>query len=189
MVLRFQRVTSIVSYPLTRPDDLGVTHGHSSQTDANKPYHYCRFPERSDVLPAAWRWEGVPRICPRLRYVPRLSAETQSHLSRWRIPDAPLALRPNPSGRAHHLASPVHDVSRGVHRAPALRLALSPDGPGGGPQRLASHAWRIEFGALRGHRSYLAHGPLSSHLCVRPSESGGCVDPVSSAAAHVCPDG
>src|SRR6266511_4511850 len=126
-------------------------------------------------------------MCPRLRHVPRLSAETQSHLSRWRMPDAPLALCPGPSGRAHHLASPVHDVSRGVHRAPALRLALSPDVPGGGPQRLASLAWRIEFGALRGDWSYLADGPLSCHLCVRPSESGGCGYPVSSAAAHVCP--
>jgi len=33
MVLRFQRVTPIVSHLLPRPDDLGVTHGHNGQTD------------------------------------------------------------------------------------------------------------------------------------------------------------
>src|SRR5262249_52097781 len=37
MVLRLQRVTSIVSHPLTRPDDLGVTHGASCQTNPRKP--------------------------------------------------------------------------------------------------------------------------------------------------------
>ena len=62
-----------------------------------------------------------------------LSAETQSHLSRGRMPDPPLALRPGPAGWAHSLAGPVHDVSRGVHRAPALCLTLSPDATGGGP--------------------------------------------------------
>ena len=62
-----------------------------------------------------------------------LSAETQGHLSRRWVPDPSLALCPRPPGWAHHLAAPVHDVSRGVHRAPALRLALSPDAPGGRP--------------------------------------------------------
>src|SRR2546427_4503160 len=41
IVLRFQRVPPIVSPQLARPDDLGVTHGHSSQTDARKPHHHC----------------------------------------------------------------------------------------------------------------------------------------------------
>jgi len=36
IVLRFQRVTLIVSHQLTRPDDRGVTHGRSGQTDARK---------------------------------------------------------------------------------------------------------------------------------------------------------
>src|SRR5262245_38505840 len=89
----------------------------------------------------------------RLHPVPGLSAQTQGDLWRWRVPDTPLALCPRPSRWGYYLADAVHDVSRGVHSAPALRLALSPDAPGGGPQRLASHAWRIELGALRGHVS------------------------------------
>jgi hypothetical protein len=40
IVLRFQRVPSIVSHQLARPDDREVTHGHSSQTDARKPHHH-----------------------------------------------------------------------------------------------------------------------------------------------------
>jgi hypothetical protein len=40
MGLSFQRVTPIVSHPLTRPDDLGVTYGPSRQTDARKPHHH-----------------------------------------------------------------------------------------------------------------------------------------------------
>jgi hypothetical protein len=43
MVLSFQRVTPIVSHPLTRPDDLGVTYGPSRQTDARKPHYHRRF--------------------------------------------------------------------------------------------------------------------------------------------------
>src|SRR5262245_43203335 len=117
----------------------------------------------------------------------QLLAETQSHLSWWRRSDAPLALRPGASGWAHHLASPVHDVSRGVHRAPARRLALSPDAPGGGRQRLASHAWRIEFGALRSHLSDLADGALSPHLCVRTPAFGGRADPMRATTAGILP--
>src|SRR5438067_1191319 len=97
----------------------------NGETDARKPHHHCRFPERSDVLPAAWRWEGVPRMCPRLRDVPGLSVHTQGDLSRWRMPDTPLLLRPCPPRGAHHLADTVHDVSRRVHGSAALRLALS----------------------------------------------------------------
>jgi hypothetical protein len=40
----------------------------------------------------------------------RVSAQAQDNLSRRWVPDAPLALRPRPSGRAHHLAHPVYDV-------------------------------------------------------------------------------
>ena len=47
MVLKFQRVTLIVYHQLTRPDDRGVTHGHSGQTDARKPDYHCRFSERN----------------------------------------------------------------------------------------------------------------------------------------------
>jgi hypothetical protein len=36
MVLRFQRVTPIVSHLLPRPDDLRVTHEHNGQTDTRK---------------------------------------------------------------------------------------------------------------------------------------------------------
>ena len=43
MVLRLQCVTPIVSHELTRPDDRGVTHGHSGQTAAREPHHHRRF--------------------------------------------------------------------------------------------------------------------------------------------------
>src|SRR5438128_7580606 len=115
MVLRVQRVTLTVSPQLPRPDDRGGTYGYSGETDARKPHHHCRFPERSDVLTAAWRWEGVPRMCRRLRDVPGLSVHTQSDLSRRRMPDTPLLLRPCPPRGAQHLADTVHDVSRRVH--------------------------------------------------------------------------
>lgn len=46
----------------------------------------------------------------------------------WRrVPDAPLALFPGPSGWGLYLASPVHHVPSRVHGPPPLRLALSPD--------------------------------------------------------------
>ncbi len=45
IVLRFQCVTPIVSHQLTRPDDSGVTHGHSGQTDASKPGLQALSPE------------------------------------------------------------------------------------------------------------------------------------------------
>jgi hypothetical protein len=43
MVLRCQHVTPIVSRQLTRPDDIGVTHVHSGQTDSRRPHHHCRL--------------------------------------------------------------------------------------------------------------------------------------------------
>ena len=42
--------------------------------------------------------------------VPRVSAQTQGGLSRRRVPDTPLPLRPGPSGWSHHLAHPVYEV-------------------------------------------------------------------------------
>src|SRR5437660_12915230 len=128
MVLRVQRVTLTVSPQLPRPDDRGGTYGYSGETDARKPHHHCRFPERSDVLPAAWRWEGVPRMCPRLRQGPRLSAATQSHLSRGRMPDAPLPLRPCPPGWSHYLAYPVYDVQSGYRYRDLLSVILCTPG-------------------------------------------------------------
>src|SRR4029453_18343019 len=132
MGLILQLVPPIVAHPLTRPDDLGVTHGASRQTDPRKPHHHCRFSRRSDLLSAAWRWQGVYRMRPRLSPGPGLSTGTQGDLSwRW-VPDASLPLRPCPPGGAYHLAHPMHHVPRGVHGAPPLRLALPPDAPCGG---------------------------------------------------------
>src|SRR5262245_10678549 len=37
----------MVSHELTTPDDLGVTHGHSGQTDPRKPDDHRRFPEQA----------------------------------------------------------------------------------------------------------------------------------------------
>ena len=51
----------------------------------------------------------------------------KASLQRGRTPDAPLPLCPSPTRWAHHLASAVHHVSRGVHGLTALRLALSSD--------------------------------------------------------------
>src|SRR4029453_12693274 len=62
VVLIFQRVTPIVSHPLTRPDDRGVTHEDSGQTDATKPHYHCRFSKRSNLLPPDVRRQGVSRV-------------------------------------------------------------------------------------------------------------------------------
>src|SRR5262249_40466345 len=91
MVLILQCVPPIVSPPLTRPDDLGVTHGTSRQTDPRKPHHHCRFSRRSDLLSAAGRWQGVPRVYPRLCPVPWLPAQTQDDLLRRWMPDTAFA--------------------------------------------------------------------------------------------------
>src|SRR5919198_904592 len=112
----------------------------------------------------------------------RLSAHTQGSLSRRRVPDPPLPLRPGPAGWAHHLASPVHHVSRGVHDPPPLRLTLSPDATGGGPR------WP-QFGALCGDLPYLAHGALSPRLCTRPTQFGQGADSVWPVPAHIFPSG
>ena len=113
---------------------------------------------------------------------------THKATCQWRrVPDAPLALCPCPPGWAHHLACPVHHVQSGVHGPAALRLALSPDAPGGGPRCPVGDAWRTQFGAVRGDLAYLAHGALSPGLCVWPPESGDGADPVWSAPARLFP--
>src|SRR5215467_14014668 len=154
IVLIFQRAAPIVSPLLPTPDNLGVTHGHSDETDTRKPHHHRRFSRRSDVFLPDSRWEGVSRVRVRLPPLPRLSTETQGDLSRRRVPDAPLALCPPPCAWDHHLASPVYDVSRGVHRAPTLRLALSPDAPRGRSRCPRGDAGWAQFGTLRGALSY-----------------------------------
>src|SRR5262249_51164830 len=178
-----QRAAPIVSPLLPTPDNLGVTHGHSDETDTRKPHHHRRFSRRSDVFLPDSRWEGVSRVRVRLPPLPRLSTETQGDLSRRRVPDATLALCPPPCAWDHHLASPVYDVSRGVHRAPALRLTLSRDALRRGPQRPVSHPRRPQFGAVCGDRAYLAHGPLPPRLCPWSAESGYGAHPVWSRTA------
>src|SRR6266849_4491816 len=184
MVLRFERVTPIVSHELTRPDARGVTHGHSGQGDARQPDYHRRFSQRSDVLSAAWRRQGISRVCPCLSPVPWLSAQTQGDLW-WRRPDPSLALCARPAGRSHHLAHPVYAVQSRVHGPPALRLTLSPDAPGGRPRCLTGNAWRAQFGTVRRHLPYLPHGPLSLGLCVWPPESGHGADPVWATPPHL----
>src|SRR5687767_5714081 len=126
----------MVSHQLTTPDDLGVTHEHSGQTNPRKPHDHRRFPERSDVLPTAWRWEGVPRMCHRLHHVPWLSTQAQGDLSRRWVLDAPLPLHACPLEWRHHLAAPVYEMQSRVHSPPTFRLALSPDVSEGSPSRV-----------------------------------------------------
>src|SRR6476660_3342360 len=80
---------------------------------------------------------------------PWLSTPPQGDLSWRRVPHAPLPLRSGPSGWSHHLAPPVHHLQGGIHRAAALRLALSPDAPGDGAPSPVSDARWTEFGAVR----------------------------------------
>jgi hypothetical protein len=51
----------------------------------------------------------------------------KANLSRGRVSHAPLALQACPSWWAHHLEDTGYDMQSGIHRAPPLRLALSPD--------------------------------------------------------------
>ena len=95
-----------------RPNDLRVTHAKTSSPDPRKPDYHYRLPERSHVLSAAGEWQGVSRVCPRLRSGYGFSAQTQGDLSWWRMPDTPLALCAGPSRWGHHLAAPVHHVPR-----------------------------------------------------------------------------
>src|SRR6266404_7304628 len=109
-------------------------------------------------------------MCTGLHLVPRLSAHTQGALSRRWVPNPSLPLCPCPAGWCHHLAHPMYEVQSGVHRAPALRLALSPDATGGGSRCPVGHPWRPEFGTVRGDLPYLADGPLSPDLRSWPTE-------------------
>src|SRR6266511_3730765 len=60
--------------------DLRMTHAHHQPPDPRKPDYHRGFSRRSDLRSAAGRWQGVSRMYPRLRHVPRLSAETQGDL-------------------------------------------------------------------------------------------------------------
>src|SRR5580765_8855228 len=66
-------------------------------------------------------------MCPRLHHGPWFSAETQSHVSRGRMPHASLPLCACPSGRGHYLADSMHHVSSGLHGPPPFHLALPPE--------------------------------------------------------------
>src|SRR5262249_3513686 len=189
MVLIFQRVTPIVSPLLPTPVNLEVIHGHRRETDARKPHHHRQFSERSDLLSPCWRGQAFVRVCPRLRAVPRLSAETQGPLQRRWGPDTPLALCPCPPGWRHHLAAPMHHVQSRLHRPAAFYLALPPDATGGRARCALGDPWRPELGAVCGVLSSLPDGPLSSHLGVRPSQSGHGAHPVWAAAPGVFPGG
>src|SRR5713101_303129 len=122
---------------------------------------------------------------PRLSPGPGLSTRTQGDLSRRRVLDPALPLCPCPLGWGHYLADTVHDVQSGVHGPPPLRLALSPDAPGGGPRCPVGHTRWPQFGAVRGDLPYLAHGPLSPGLCVWPPGAGDGTDAVWAALAHL----
>src|SRR5882724_467409 len=89
------------------------------------------------------------------------------------------------AGGSHHLASPVHYASRGVHDPPPCRLTRSPDAPGGGPRCLVGHLRWAQFGALCGDLPSLAHGALSPRLHTRPTPFGQSADAVWAAPAHL----
>lgn len=183
MALIWQRVTPIVSHPLTRPDDLGVTHEHSGQIDPHKPHHHSRFSRRSALRAAAGRRQGLCGMRVRFPPFPRLSARPYGDGSgRW-VPDPPCALPPCPARWGHPLADPVHQVSRGVHRPPPLCLALSPEATGGGPRRPVGHPWGAQFGAVCDPLAYLPHGPLSPALRLCSAQGRDGTHPVWTAAA------
>src|SRR5262249_53069485 len=155
MVLSFQRVTPIVSHPLTRPDDLGVTYGPNRQTDTRKPHHHRRFSRRCDLLPAAERRQSLRRMCARLPPGPWLPTQAQGDVGGGGVSAPPLALCARPPGWGHHLADTVHDVPRRVHGPAALRLTLSFYATGGGPQGFVSDAWWTQCGVECRHLPYL----------------------------------
>ena len=94
-----------------------------------------------------------------------------------------------PAGRSHHLAYSVYDVSRGVHRPAALRLAVPPDATRGGPRCPVGHAWWPQFGAVRGALSRLAHGALPLDLRSGAAESGASAYAMWPTAARLFPGG
>src|SRR6266568_1379354 len=159
-----------------RPSDLRMPHAQHRPPDPRKPHHDRRLPKRSDGLSAAWGWQGVSRMSPRLRHVPWLAAATQGDLSgRWLL-NPPLALSPRPPVWYHHLACPLYAGQSRVHGPPALRLALSPDAPGGGPRCRTGDAWGAQFGAVRRALPSLSHarqhGSLDAVLSGVPTGSG-----------------
>src|SRR5258706_14054636 len=78
-----------------------------------------------------------------------------------------------------------------VYRPPTLRLALPPDATGGRPSCPVGHAGRPQFGAVRRHRPYFAHGPLSLALRLGPTPWGQGAHPMwaTVAAIHLGPAG
>src|SRR5262245_43515286 len=167
--------------------DRGMRHGTDHRSDTPKPHHHRRFPGPIHLLPADQRWQGVCRVCPCFPPLPRLSARPQGDLSRRGVSHTPLPLCPCPAGWAHHLACPVHHVSRGVHGPAALRLALPSDATGRVSRCPVGHPWGPQFGAERGDLPYFPHGPLSVGLCVWPARSGDGAHPVWAALAHLLP--
>ena len=95
--------------------------------------------------------------------LPRLSARTQGDLSGRRVPDPPFALPPCPARWGHHLADPVHQVSRGVHRPPPLVLRYRQMRPAVARDALlATHGAQFELCAILWHISPMA---LSRLVC------------------------
>jgi hypothetical protein len=81
------------------------------------------------------------------------------------------------------------NVQSGVHGPAALRLALSPDAPRGGPRCPVSHMRGAQFGAVCGPLPSLPLSAVSPRLRTRPPESGHGAHPVWAAAAGVFPGG
>src|SRR4029450_11272809 len=70
---------------------------------------------------------------------------------------------------------------------PPLRLALSPDAPGGRSRRPGGHARGAQFRMVRRDLPSLPHGHLPSGRCAGAAECGDGPDPVWAAAASGCP--
>src|SRR6266851_1923208 len=79
----------------------------------------------------------------------------------------------------------MHEVQSRLYGPAALRATLSSNAPRGRARHLARHAWRIEFGAVRGPLPCLPDGALSPGLCSGSAASGDRVDAVCHAAAGV----
>src|SRR5215510_11680160 len=183
--LQLVSLTPILGHRLQRLLDLRVTHAKHRSPDPRKPDHHRRFSQRSHLLSAPWRRQGVSRM--RRGFPPGLGLSTrpQGALSwRW-VPDASLPLRPCPPRWAHHLAGPVHHMPSGVHGLAPLRPPLSPHATCGSPRCLVGYPRGPQFGAVRRDPSYLAHGALPSHLCAGAAQFGHRAHPVWPAPAHL----
>src|SRR5712691_1676901 len=85
------RFSPIVGHQQHRPSDLRMTHAQHDPPDPRKPDHHCRFSQRSDLLSAAWRRQGVCRMRARVPPRPWFSAHTQDDVSGRGMPDPPCA--------------------------------------------------------------------------------------------------